>query len=62
MKLNEARAAIATIRHDLKMGNIDHARRVASELMADPGVWEATPAQLQTACASIETKLEECGL
>ena len=62
MKLSQARAAIATIRHDLKVGNVEHARRVAKELLDMDGVHEATPAQLQTAIASIEVKLEECGL
>lgn len=63
MKLMDARAAIATIRHDLKTGNLEHARRIASDLLEWEGdISEATPAQLQTALASIEVKLEEMGL
>jgi hypothetical protein len=61
MKLGDARALIATIRFDVKAGNIERARRWANE--AIEGRWdEASPAQLEHACKAIEAKLEEMGL
>lgn len=61
MKLRDARALIATIRFDLKAGNIERARRWAGE--AIEGRWDqATPKQLEDACQQIEGKLDEMGL
>ena len=61
MKLNDSRAVIATIRFDLRAGNIERARRWANE--AIDGRWdEATPKELESACKAIEAKLEEAGL
>jgi hypothetical protein len=61
MKLQDARALIATIRFDVRAGNLERARRWANE--AIEGRWdEATPAQLEQACKAIEAKLEEAGL
>lgn len=61
MKLGDARALIATIRFDVKAGNLERARRWANE--AIEGRWdEASPKQLEDACVAIETKLEEMGL
>jgi len=65
MKLGDGRALIATIRFDVRAGNLELARRWANEAF-DPvdGVpWsEVTPKQLETACLAIEVKLEEMGL
>lgn len=61
MKLQDGRALIATIRFDVKAGNLERARRWAAE--AIEGQWdEASPAQLEHACQAIESKLEEMGL
>lgn len=59
MTAEQSRAAIATIRHDLKSGNLEHARRVAALCMEFEGVnvWEATPRQLKYACCQIEEAL-----
>lgn len=61
MKLRDARALIATIRFDLKAGNLERARRWANEGIE--GRWsDATPAQLEQACQAIEGKLDEMGM
>lgn len=61
MKLGDGRALIATIRFDLRAGNIERARRWANE--AIDGRWDdATPWHLEQACLAIEAKLEEMGL
>lgn len=61
MKLGDARALVATIRFDVRAGNIERARRWAKE--AIDGRWDdAGPAQLEQACVAIEVKLEEMGL
>ena len=61
MKLRDARALIATIRFDLKAGNLERARRWAGEGIE--GRWDrATPAELEQACQQIETKLDEMGM
>jgi hypothetical protein len=60
-KMRDSRGVIAAIRHDVKAGNIDRARRWAGELLE--GRWsEATPAQLEQACTAIEDKLSEAGM
>lgn len=61
MKLRDARALIATIRFDLKAGNLERARRWAAEGIE--GRWDrATPAQLEQACDAISGKLDEMGM
>lgn len=61
MKLRDARALIATIRFDLKAGNLERARRWANEGIE--GRWDqATPKELEQACCAIEAKLDEMGM
>lgn len=65
MKLGDGRALIATIRFDLRAGNLERARRWANEAFepVDGVPWsEANPAQLEAACLAVEAKLEEMGL
>ena len=58
MKSIDARAMIATIRHDARTGNLDKARRLAHELF--DGRWdEASPVELENACLLVEAKLDE---
>ena len=61
LPLGQHRAAIATIRHDLKAGNLDHARKVARKIFEGP-VDEMTPAMFQTVLAQIEVELDKAGL
>lgn len=65
MKLGDGRALIATIRFDVKAGNLERARRWAAEAFepVDGVPWsEASPKQLENACLAIEVKLEDMGL
>jgi hypothetical protein len=60
VKFDQTRAYIATIRHDLRVGNHEHARRLLGELVNWPGdPQRATTAQVQEALAGIEAKLQE---
>lgn len=61
LQLGQHRAAIATIKADLKMGNLEHARKIAG-LIVDGPVQEMTPAMLHTTIASIEVELDRAGL
>lgn len=57
----ETRNVIAAIRHDVKTGNLETARKHAA-LVFD-GAWgEAGPAQIETACRMVEGKLDEGGI
>lgn len=61
MKLNQSRAMVATIKHDLKAGNAEHARRIASELLE--GDWSRrSDRAILKALNDIETKLDEMGM
>ena len=61
MTANETRNAIAVIEHDLKVGNLEHARKTMNHIF--DGEWsEATIEQIATACVHVEEKLQEAGL
>lgn len=61
MTILETRNVIAAIRHDVKTGNLETARKHAA-LVFD-GAWgEASPAQLERACLDVESKLEEANV
>jgi hypothetical protein len=61
VKARDTRGMIAAIRHDLKAGNLERARRWMGEL-AD-GYWRgSSPKQLEAACTEIESLLEGTGL
>ena len=61
LQLGQHRAAIATIKHDLKVGNLEHARAIAGRII-EGDMSQMTPAMLHTAIASIEVALDEAGL
>lgn len=62
MKFEQTRAMIATIKHDLRAGNHEKARRHLGELVNWPGdPQQATTAQVLEAIAGIEVKLAETG-
>ena len=55
------RDVLAAIRHDVRTGNLERARRWLGDIAH--GQWdEASPAVLEQACCAIEVKLEEAGL
>jgi len=57
IKLRDTRGVIAAIRHDLKAGNIERARRWTGEMVE--GRWDqATPQEMEAACTAIEAKME----
>jgi len=59
--LRDSRGVIAAIRHDLRAGNIERARRFTTELCE--GRWgAATPAQIEHVCTAVEEKLDEMGM
>lgn len=61
VKLRDSRGVVAAIRHDVKAGNIERARRWAGELFE--GRWsEASPAAIEQACTAVESKLDEMGM
>lgn len=61
IKVRDSRGVIAAIRHDLRAGNIERARRFAAELM--DGRWsDATPQQIEIHIQAVEAKLTEAGL
>ncbi len=61
IKARDSRGVIAAIRHDMRTGNIDRARRFAAELM--DGNWtSATPREIEPALQAIEVRLDEAGL
>jgi hypothetical protein len=57
---NETLNAIAVIEHDLKTGNLEHARKVMNQIF--DGEWgAATPMEIATACVLVEEKMKEAG-
>lgn len=61
IKVRDSRGVIAAIRHDMRAGNIDRARRFAAELM--DGNWtQARPQDIEVGLKAIEVKLDEMGL
>lgn len=60
----QSRAAIATIEHDLKVGNIEHARRIGRELFdwQAGDIMQATPDELRQACRHVKKALKEMDL
>lgn len=61
LPLGQHRAAIATIKHDLKTGRLEHARWVAGKII-EGDLSQVTPAMLHTVIAGIEVELDEAGL
>ena len=57
----DTRAVTATIRHDVKSGNLEHARRCAARIFE--GDWSsASPDQLEQMCLMVEGKLNAAGV
>lgn len=61
LPVNQHRAVIATIRHDLKAGNLEKARKLAGKIIEGP-VQEMTPAMLHEVIANIEVELDKADL
>lgn len=61
LPLGQHRAAIATIKHDLKTGRLEHARWVAGKII-EGDLSQHSPAMLHTVIAGIEVGLEKAGL
>lgn len=62
MKLGDTRDYLATIRHDLAIGRLDHARKRLGELVNWPGdLSRASPAQMREALLDIERQLADSG-
>lgn len=62
VRLADMRTVVATIRHDLKVGNLEHARTIARLAFAtsedfDPNF--ATPRSLRWVCDTVSAKLDE---
>lgn len=61
LPLGQHRAAIATIKHDLKTGRLEHARWVAGKII-EGDMSQHSPAMLLAMIASVEVELEKAGL
>lgn len=61
LPLGQHRAAIATIKYDLKTGRLEHAQWIAGKII-DGDMTQMTPAMLHTVIASVEVELEKAGL
>jgi hypothetical protein len=64
LPLGQHRAAIATIKHDLKTGRLEHARWVAGKIIegTPDELRQLTLAMLHTVIAGIEVELDKAGL
>lgn len=66
LKLADQPAAIATVLHDLKVGNLEHARKIASTFLEsgpeDIKVADMSPGLLRACVLKIKGALEEAGI
>ncbi len=61
LPLGQHRAAVATIKHDLKTGRLEHAQWIASKIIDGP-CSQMTVAMLRTVIAQVEVELDKAGL